>query len=612
MESPQIIENKFSLKKFLFGSIRKKINFSFSIIIIFLIILLFMGHNLNNKIQIDSQFLREVNAPLNVMVEQVIGYDARLTSNAQWALLYAYEGNLEGIKKHEEIYNDLGVKMDKLLKFDAKELINKSRRSEEEKNLVYGYLDELDEINLKLVDLELNAFNSMKTGNIEAAKILIVGQKYDDYKEILSENYDNWIREEARISNVYEEKILINTQKAEQYNLMFGIFFIIISLIIPFLINSKIIKPITEVIEATKEIEKGNFKSRVNIKSSDELESLGKTFNKTANVLENRDKEHKQLEKAKTEFLSITSHELRSPMTPMRAQLQMLEKEYFGKLNNKQLNAIDIVLRNTEHLDKIIVDFLDISRIEAARLKFRFIKTDLTKHIKRVIDEARSTAPAKHIKFIVNIDKLPVIEVDPDRVMQVFRNLLTNAVKFCTLNCTIEINVKKQKTGLLFMVKDSGEGMSPDVQARIFEPFFQGEQTMYRGHRGTGLGLSIARGIVESQNGKIWVESEKNKGSTFSFTIPYKPIKEIKPIKLLFSEQANKEKALSILFREVLGPMGANEFKELGRKNLINRKDLIIYVGDLLKKGIINNENSIEFKNKINNVYGFGKKINIE
>ncbi len=303
--------------------------------------------------------------------------------------------------------------------------------------------------------------------------------------------------------------------------------------------SKAVTSPLGKLFKATQRIEKGLFDTRVDIKTGDETQELGEAFNKMTAVLENTDKEHKQLEHAKTEFLSITSHELRSPMTPMKAQLQMLEKGFFGKLNKKQLNSVDIVLRNTERLDFIIQDFLEISRIEAARLKFRFEKTSLTKHVNRVIEEMKGFLPEKNIEIVSEIPKLPSIEVDPNRVMQVLRNLLNNAKKFSPKGKKIFVKALAQGQEIRFMVKDQGIGILKKNQRRVFEPFFQEEQTIYRQYGGTGLGLTICKGIIESQGGSIWLESEKGKGTTIYFTVPFKPVKEIKPIKMLFSEEEN-------------------------------------------------------------------------
>ncbi|MFC1741690.1 ATP-binding protein [Nanoarchaeota archaeon] len=294
-------------------------------------------------------------------------------------------------------------------------------------------------------------------------------------------------------------------------------------------------RPIHTLQDATEQVEKGNFQVRVDINTGDEIEKLGDTFNKTTEALERMDEEYKEIDRAKTKFLSITSHELRSPMTAMKAEMQMLLKGYFGRLNKKQKEAVDIVLRNTTRLDDIIVDFLDISRIEAARLKFEFKKTHLEPHVKRLVKEMKGFMPEKKIKVVLNMDKLPEIEVDPNRAMQVLRNLLNNAVKFSPEKSKVVVSVAQNHEGILFSVADAGIGINEEDQKKLFEPFFQAENSMYRNYRGTGLGLAICRGIVQSQKGKIWVESALGKGSTFYFTVPFKPVKKVQPIKVIFS-----------------------------------------------------------------------------
>lgn len=310
---------------------------------------------------------------------------------------------------------------------------------------------------------------------------------------------------------------------------------IAIAFVVSNITAKKISEPIRELHHATEEVEKGDFETKVYIETGDELEQLGKAFNKTTEALARINEEHQELEKAKTELLSITSHELRSPMTPMKAQLQMLLGGYFGKLNKKQREAADIVLRNTTRLDKIIQDFLEISRIEAARMKFVFVRANLARPIKRTVEEMRGFMPEKNIKIAAKISKLPEIEVDPDRVMQVLRNLINNAVKFSPDNSRVEVSAKHDGKNIIICVKDQGCGIKPENEAKIFEPFFQEEQSMYRKYGGTGLGLTICKGIVESQKGMIWVESRLGKGSTFCFSVPLKPVKKTKPVRMLFS-----------------------------------------------------------------------------
>jgi len=364
---------------------------------------------------------------------------------------------------------------------------------------------------------------------------------------------------------------------------------------------------------AANEIERGNFKSRIDIKTGDELERLGKTLNKTIEVLEKTDEERKQLDKAKTEFMSITSHELRSPMTPMKAQLQMILGDYFGKISPKQRESLDIVLRNTERLDRIIQDFLEISRIEAARLKFKFIRTDIGNHVQRLVKEMQGFMPEKKIRIVANIGKIPVIEVDPDRIMQILRNLINNAIKFTPEDGKIIINVGLESNMIKFSVQDNGVGVKKEDQRRLFEPFFQAEQTMYREKGGTGLGLAICKGIVETQEGKIWIESELGKGSTFLFKIPLKPVKEIKSIKLLFSTKKEVDKKVKEVLINILGPLGIKEFERLEIQGL-DYKSIIKCLKDLEEKRVIDKAALKNADHKLTSIFEIkikNKKIKI-
>jgi len=406
--------------------------------------------------------------------------------------------------------------------------------------------------------------------------------------------------------------LLVESSTKETFAFINKIFFIFIFLAIVFIIfiiflwyilNEKISRPITQLRSAAEDLEKGNFNTKVNIKTGDELEELGKSFNKTSEALGRLEDEHKQIDKAKTEFLSITSHELRSPMTPMKAQLQMLLKEYFGKLTKEQKESLEIVERNTTRLDKIIMDFLEISRIEAARLKFNFIKADIIPYIKRLIAEMDGFMPEKKIKIELKIEKLPAIESDPDRIMQVLRNLINNAKKFSPSNSKIFIEAKLKGSMILFSVKDQGIGMSNEDQLRMFEPFFQAEQTIYREYSGVGLGLAICKGIVESQNGKIWIESEPGKGSTFYFTVPLEPVKEMKSISLLFSSKQDIENKIIKFFKEFLGPIGEIEFEKLREAKEVTKEKLFIYLNSISDKGIINKEEAEILKSKIGQIF---------
>ena len=371
-----------------------------------------------------------------------------------------------------------------------------------------------------------------------------------------------------------------------------------------FIISRSFSKPIHDLNKAAQELEKGNFKIQTNIKTNDELAQLSEALNRSAIALSKMEEERNNLDRSKSEFLSITSHELRTPITPLKAQLQMLQQEYFGKLTDKQKESLTIILRNAERLNKIIEDFLEISRIEAARLKFAFRKTDLHETIKETIEFMTGFAKEKNISLASPSNQLPIIEIDPDRISQVLRNLVHNAIKFSPQNSTIEINALLQNDHILFSVKDQGVGLSTEDQIRVFEPFYQVEGSLRRNYGGTGLGLTICRGIIEAQKGKIWVESKLNVGSTFYFTIPLTPVYDIEPIKVLFSQKGELEKKIRNELINTLGPMGDIEFNELKNKHSLNREDLTEYIVLLEKQRILRHTHANYLKLNIGKIFG--------
>jgi signal transduction histidine kinase len=602
-------EGDFIWKKFLFGSIRKKLNWAFGFLFLLLIIMIIITYNLNQQISTDQTYIREVNVPLILMVEQITGYDAMLTAVVYDSLLDVEKGESDNVKGYNVKYNDIGSKLDSLIRIEAPSLINKSRRSVEDKNKVYGYLNELDRVNIELVNLEISAFSAMENGSIDEARGFVLTDQYDSYKKELVDLYAKWEAEEARIAEQYRERILANSENARIYNLYLGILFILVSIILAYFIVRSIARPINELTALSRELAKGNYKARSNIETGDEIEELGEVFNSAIEQLEKLDFERAQVDKAKTEFMSITSHELRSPMTPMKAQLQMVLGNYFGKLNEKQKESLRIVLNNTERLDKIIVDFLEISRIEAARLKFNFVRADLSKTIDSVVEEMKGFMPEKKIKIVTHVEKLPTIEVDPDRVSQVLRNLINNAIKFTPENGIIEVSGKMHSGMILFSVKDSGIGIADKDQRRLFEPFFQVDNMYQHKSGGTGLGLAICKGIVESQDGKIWLSSQQGRGTTFYFTVPLRPVREVKAIKLLFSEAEKSDEEIKFLFKKYIGPLGEKEFENLKNSRGISIKTIYDYLRFLVSKGILKNDDVEEFKNSVLLVFSKGEKV---
>lgn len=235
----------------------------------------------------------------------------------------------------------------------------------------------------------------------------------------------------------------------------------------------------------------------------------------------------KKLDKIKTDFLNVTSHELRTPMASIKGYIQMLLKQKLGEITEEQKKALDVVLRNTDRLDNLIQDILDISRLESGTMKFIPEKTDLRKMMNEISETMQSSADLKNIKINTKAEEdLPDITVDQSRIKQVIMNLVNNAIKFSPDGSIVNIQAKKEKDDILFEVQDFGRGIPKNKQKKIFDMFYQVDSSKDKKFRGVGLGLSISRGIVNVHGGRVWVDSEVGKGSTFRFNLPVKPVED--------------------------------------------------------------------------------------
>jgi len=231
----------------------------------------------------------------------------------------------------------------------------------------------------------------------------------------------------------------------------------------------------------------------------------------------------KELDEMKVRFFSMTSHELKTPITPMKMQLEMLMGGDLGKLSDKQKQGLDIVLRNALRLEGLLNDLLDISRIESKGMQFKYKKVDVNSLVKQAVQTMHETAKNKKINLAVKQGKIPNTMCDPDRIQQVLINLLSNSLKFTPENGTITIRTEKEDHDVKVSVSDNGIGIPEKHLPKIFSAFYQVEQPATKKYKGTGLGLTICKAIVEAHNGTIWVKSPgAGKGTIFTFTLPVK------------------------------------------------------------------------------------------
>ncbi|MDF1534625.1 MAG: ATP-binding protein [Methanosarcinaceae archaeon] len=225
---------------------------------------------------------------------------------------------------------------------------------------------------------------------------------------------------------------------------------------------------------------------------------------------------------SKDEFLANMTHELRTPLNSIIGFSELLNDEKAGNLNQKQIRYANNVLTSSKHLLEIINDILDISKVEFGTVELHYEEIQIFAIFDNINTTMSPLASKKNITIKYNIEPyLTTIMADKIKIKQILYNLINNAIKFTAKGGHITVNALRRGDVLQVEVNDTGIGISKMDTDKIFLPFVQLDGSTTREYAGTGLGLSIVKRFVELHNGKIWVDSELNKGSTFTFTLPY-------------------------------------------------------------------------------------------
>jgi signal transduction histidine kinase/putative methionine-R-sulfoxide reductase with GAF domain len=241
--------------------------------------------------------------------------------------------------------------------------------------------------------------------------------------------------------------------------------------------------------------------------------------------IEEKSRQIEAANRHKSEFLANMSHELRTPLNAIIGFSEVLQEKLFGELNEKQAEYTSDILTSGQHLLSLINEILDLSKVEAGRMELELASFDLP----LAIDNARTFVRERAVKHGITLDidvddRLGEYLGDERKIKQILLNLLSNAVKFTPEGGRISISANKTENGAEISVSDTGIGIAPEDQPKIFEEFRQVGSDSTHKIEGTGLGLTLAKKFVELHGGRIWVESEVGKGSTFTFTLPHRPM----------------------------------------------------------------------------------------
>jgi PAS domain S-box-containing protein len=226
-------------------------------------------------------------------------------------------------------------------------------------------------------------------------------------------------------------------------------------------------------------------------------------------------------EQQKDEFVTMVHHEVRAPLTAVRGAIGLLDGGVAGDLDERGRELVEIALRNSERMERLVNDILSSRKLDSGRMQFHIEKTELMLLVEQAVG-GTSVYASKHDVRLEIVENLPdaIVRVDPDRMIQVLTNVLSNAVRFSAADGVVTVRVNRHGDLLRVAISDTGPGISEDFRDRVFEAFARGEHDDWRHRSGTGLGMSISKGIIEELGGTISFETEIGVGTTFFVDIP--------------------------------------------------------------------------------------------
>ncbi|MEO5575168.1 MAG: ATP-binding protein [Gaiellaceae bacterium] len=321
--------------------------------------------------------------------------------------------------------------------------------------------------------------------------------------------------------------------------------FLLLAIATSVLLARRLVRPIESIQAAAAKIGSGALDQRIEIPGHDELGALAEEFNRMAARLEesyssleqkveertrdlatalgeldDKSRELEAVSRHKSEFLANMSHELRTPLNAILGFSQVLRERLFGEVNEKQEEYLDDILSSGNHLLALINDVLDLSKVEAGQIELELAPFSLREALERGIVMVREQATHDGVQVaLAAASDVDIVTGDERRIRQVIFNLLSNAVKFTPAGGVVDVRARQVNGEVRVSVADTGPGIAAEDHERIFEEFQQTEAGVEQGE-GTGLGLALSKRLVELHGGRIWVDSEFGKGSTFVFALP--------------------------------------------------------------------------------------------
>ena len=281
------------------------------------------------------------------------------------------------------------------------------------------------------------------------------------------------------------------------------------------------LNPLEIITRALSRVKEGIYGEKINYKSDDEIGELVNSFNIMSDTIKQKTQEAKETDIAKDEFLSMITHELKTPLVPIQGYVDILLGEHLGPLTEKQKERLKIIKSSSESLLRIISDLLDAQKLELGKLVVKKENHDIKDTIEKAVESLQPRVIENKVTIKQHLDKKIIVPHDTERIRQVLTNLLKNSLDVVEPNSgLIEIFVEDSPKEVKISVKDNGPGIPKENQENLFKKFYQVDTSLTREVGGSGLGLAICKGLVEEHGGTILAQSIPGTGATFSFTLP--------------------------------------------------------------------------------------------
>jgi len=369
------------------------------------------------------------------------------------------------------------------------------------------------------IGLQHQGFNRLV--NVERELIRTAGsypaERYAEEKKKIADDIIEQLKNIRQTSekNVISKIVYLSESgdKAKNVSIMISAFALTIGLIIAFIITRSIKKPLDVMRAKTVEISQGNFRGDLEVNSPPVIAELAVAINTMCYKLQ-------EVDDIKSDFFSHMSHELRTPLASIKEGTTMLLDGLGGETSEKQQRILKIIGQESNRLIYLVNSLLDLSKMEAGMLKYQFASTNLSALVKKSLDPLGPLAEAKNISIDNTIDILQSVEVDQERMQQVLRNIVGNAIKFTPENGKIKVEAEVKESFVEVTVHDTGIGIQDKDLERIFHKFQQIVPAKGQKIKGTGLGLATVKHIIQAHGGKVWATSQVGEGSTFHIALP--------------------------------------------------------------------------------------------